>query len=52
MIFISKWKVFDIQFHFILLQINFKCGLEDKIISIHEFEVCEYLVEFVTPAAC
>ena len=33
-------------------EIDFRCGLSDKLLSVEEFETCTYVVEFETPAAC
>lgn len=32
--------------------INIACGIEDKIISVTEPSKCEYVYDFITPAAC
>ena len=34
------------------LTINFECGQEDKILSTSEPSMCEYVMQFSTPAAC
>ena len=33
-------------------EIHFACGIEDKILSVEEFETCNYKVEMLSPAAC
>ena len=33
-------------------EIHFACGIEDKILSVEEFETCNYKVEMESPAAC
>lgn len=33
-------------------QLRFLCGLEDRVISIHEDEKCRYFIKFSSPAAC
>lgn len=40
-----------ILFNF-LLQVNITCGLENEVLSAHEPNKCEYVLEFQTPAAC
>lgn len=32
--------------------VNIKCGIEDKIVSVTEPSKCEYVFDFLTPAAC
>ena len=33
-------------------EIHFTCGLNDKILSVEEFETCVYKIEMESPAAC
>ena len=33
-------------------ELVFKCALEDRLLSMEEFETCAYVAEMATPAAC
>jgi len=34
------------------LQVKFECGDKDHVITLTENEVCQYIVNMMTPAAC
>eukprot|EP01052_Picozoa_sp_SAG31_P016937 SAG31_NODE_1140_length_9701_cov_43.848261_7_plen_107_part_00 len=34
------------------IEVLFRCGVEDALISVEEFETCHYTALFETPAAC
>jgi len=45
-------EVGEIVVTLVLLQVKFDCGDKDHVMTLTENEVCQYIVNMMTPAAC